>query len=90
MNRIPRDLAAKTGRTYRACVEALKRWTSHVWTRLTTEPGYADAVAGVAFTLAELFVTGHRLRRALQELARTFAGLLRALRDEDPGYHEWS
>src|SRR3954447_3330169 len=68
-----------------ASVTALRRWASYLWQRITTEPGYADGLAALAFTCAELFIAGHRLRRILQELARTSALVIQALLEQERG-----
>ena len=88
MRSIPRHFPAECARAYRASVTALRRWASNLWQRITTEPGYADGLAALAFTCAELFIAGHRLRRILQELARTSALVIRALLEQEPG-EEW-
>jgi hypothetical protein len=77
--RLTRRLAVRMTRWCCALGAGTSRWCGYVWHRLTTEPGYADAVAALLYTLAELFAPDAGARRAAQEVARLVALALRAV-----------
>ena len=58
---------------------AVARWVRELWRRLTNEPGYAEALAALVVSAADLFVSGHQVRRLLHESARTFVVVVRSL-----------
>lgn len=58
---------------------AVAHWVMGIWRRVTSEPGYAEAVAALVIAAADLFVGGLRLRRLLHEAASTFVIVVRSL-----------
>ena len=74
-----------------AARDAVVSSTKKAWRRLTTEPGYADALAAAAVAGVALFSRSPRVTRFVQEIAGTLAVLVDTLirNKRAPGGYEW-
>lgn len=86
-----RRLTGKAARHTIAMTHSISRWVKELWRRLRNEPGYAEALAALVVSAADLFVGGPQLRRLLHESARTFVVVIRSLmRDREMPDTYWN
>ncbi|MFC5179404.1 hypothetical protein [Nocardioides taihuensis] len=73
------------------CWRHVADWGRHIWDRLTSEPGYAEAVAALVVASAELLTRSSRVRRLAHDLARVLLAVIRTLVPQpDPGDGLWT
>lgn len=80
-----------SGRARRAW-KAARRYAADLWTRLTKEPGYADALARVVIAAVTLLAPNQRIAVFITETADALAALVRTLvrHNEQPiDLHGW-